>query len=303
MAAPAVTTPASVPLGVRRSAKTRRRLTIFLLLAPAVAIVGGALIVPALNLLVQSFVRSLGYGQLSYHFTLSNYTSALTDPLYRTLALRSFGLGAVSAVCCLLLAYPVSFYVSFRLKRGRNLALYLVVLSLFSSYLVRLYAWYTVLGTDGMINGVLKSLGIIHEPLSFLLFNRFAVLIAFVNIFLPFSILMITSAMQNIPREVLDSAHDLGAGPVRTFTRVVLPLTMTGLIGAFAYTFILTSGDYITPALLGGATASTALANTVTNEFLSQGNPPAGAAISFVMLAVFFIVYALLGQLERFKGI
>jgi spermidine/putrescine transport system permease protein len=286
----------------RRSAKARRRLTIALLIGPAVALVGGALLVPALNLLVQSFVSSLGYGQISYHFTFANYTSALTNPVYRTLALRSFGLGAVSAVLCLVLAYPVAFYVSFRLTRGRNLALYLVVLSLFSSYLVRLYAWYTVLGTDGMINGVLKSLGIIHQPLSFLLFNRFAVLLAFVNIFLPFSILMLTSAMQNIPREVLDSSRDLGAGPVRTFTRVVLPLTTTGLIGAFAYTFILTSGDYITPSLLGGTTASTALANTVTNQFISQGNPPAGAAISFVMLAVFFVVYALISQLERFKG-
>jgi spermidine/putrescine transport system permease protein len=197
----------------------------------------------------------------------------------------------------------VAFYVSFRLKRGRNLALYLVVLSLFASYLVRLYAWYTVLGTRGMINGALMSLGIVDQPISIILFNRFSLFIAFVNIFLPFSILMLTSTMQNIPREVIDSAHDLGAGPVKTFTRVVLPLTMTGLIGAFAYTFILTSGDYITPALLGGASANTALANTITDQLLTQGNPPTGAAISFVMLVVFFVVYYLVGQLERFKGI
>jgi len=298
---PAASTAAA--LGGNRSARRRRRLTIVVLLAPALVIVGGALLIPTLNLLVQSFAQSLGYGQIGYDFTLSNYTSVLTDPLYRSLAMRSFGLGAVTGVACLVLAYPVAFYVSFRLRRGRNLALYLVVLSLFASYLVRLYAWYTVLGTRGMINGALMSLGIVDQPISIILFNRFSLFIAFVNIFLPFSILMLTSTMQNIPREIIDSAHDLGAGPVKTFTRVVLPLTMTGLIGAFAYTFILTSGDYITPALLGGASANTALANTITDQLLTQGNPPTGAAISFVMLVVFFVVYYLVGQLERFKGI
>lgn len=283
-------------------ARRRRRFAVALLVGPALLLLGGALLIPTINLLVQSFLVSLGYGQVSGQFTFENYTSALMDPTYLKLALYSFGLAALASITCLALGYPVAYFISFRLRRGRNLALFLVVVSLFSSYLVRLYAWYTILGERGVINSALIRLGIIREPLMFLLFSRFAVLVAFVNIFLPYTILMLTAAMQNIPRDLLENARDLGASPLRAFSRVVVPLSMTGAIGALIYTFILTSGDYITPAILGG-TQSTALANVVSDQFLAMGNRPEGAAISFVMLAVFFVVYLVLTQLERFKGL
>jgi spermidine/putrescine transport system permease protein len=282
-------------------ARRRRRIAVVLLVGPALLLIGGALLIPTINLLVQSFIVSLGYGQVSYHFTLENYTSALSDPTYQKVAISSFGLGAASAITCLALGYPVAYFISFRLRRGRNLALFLVVVSLFSSYLVRLYAWYTILGQRGVINSALTSLHLVNEPLTFLLFSRLAVLTAFVNIFLPYTILMLTSAMQNIPKDLLENARDLGASPLRTFSRIVVPLSMTGAIGALIYTFILTSGDYITPALLGG-TQNTALANIVSDQFLALGNRPGGAAISFVMLAVFLVVYLALTRLERFKG-
>jgi spermidine/putrescine transport system permease protein len=280
----------------------RRRVAIVLLVGPAVLLVAAALVVPAANLLVQSFIESSGYGQVTYHFTFSNYTDALRDPVYRTVAWHSFGLGALAALICVVAGYPAAYFITFRLRRGRNIALFLVVVSLFTSYLVRLYAWYTILGSQGVINTALVRLGLVDHPLLFLIFSRTAVLIAFVNVFLPYSILMLTSSMQNIRPDVLENAQDLGAGPLRTFSRVVLPLTITGAIGAFAYTFILTSGDYITPSLLGG-TSSTSLASIVSDEFLALGNRPSGAAISFVMLLIFFAVYLGLGRLERFKGV
>ncbi len=287
----------SINLGARR----RRRIAVVLLVGPALLVVGGALLVPALNLLVQSFMESSGYGQITYHFTFSNYTAALQDPVYRKVAWHSFGLGALAALICVAAGYPAAYFITFRLRRGRNLALFLVVVSLFTSYLVRLYAWYTILGGHGIVNTALIRLGVVSHPLLFLLFSRTAVLIAFVNVFLPYSVLMLTSSMQNIRPDVLENARDLGAGPLHTFSRIVLPLSMTGAIGAFAYTFILTSGDYITPSLLGG-TSSTSLANIVSDEFVALGNRPAGAAISFVMLTVFFLVYLGLTRLERFKG-
>jgi spermidine/putrescine transport system permease protein len=283
------------------AARRRRRIAVALLVGPAVVLVGGALLIPTINLLVQSFLVPSGYGQVSYHFTIANYTSALTDPTYLKLALYSFGLGALAAIACLGLGYPVAYFISFRLTRGRNIALFLVVVSLFTSYLVRLYAWYTILGEHGVINEALIRLGVISKPLMFLLFSRWAVLTAFVNIFLPYTILILTSSMQNIRKDLLENARDLGASPLRTFSRIVLPLSMTGAIGALVYTFILTSGDYITPALLGG-TQSTAIANVVSDQFLALGNRPEGAAISFIMLAVFFAVYLGLTRLERFKG-
>jgi spermidine/putrescine transport system permease protein len=283
--------------------RRRRRLVVAGLVAPALLVVCGALLVPAVNLIVQSFLESSGYGGVVYHFTFSNYLDAIRDPTYRTVAWHSFGLGALAAVICVVAGYPAAYFITFRLHpRWRNMALFLVVVSLFTSYLVRLYAWYTILGGNGIVNTALVHLGIVDHPLLFLLFSRWAVLIAFVNVFLPYSVLMLTSAMQNIRPELLENARDLGASPARTFSRVVLPLTMTGAVGAFTYTFILTSGDYITPSLLGG-TSSTSLANIVSDEFLALGNRPGGAAISCVMMLIFFAVYLALSRLERFKGI
>jgi spermidine/putrescine transport system permease protein len=300
-AAPAVLPGGLAGINVR--ARRRRRLVVAGLLAPALLVVGGALLVPAANLIVQSFVESTGYGGVRYHFTFSNYLDAVRDPTYRTVAWHSFGLGALAALICVVAGYPAAYFISFRLHpRYRNLALFLVVVSLFTSYLVRLYAWYTILGSNGIVNTALNHLGIVKHPLLFLIFSRWAVLIAFVNVFLPFSVLMLTSAMQNIRPELLENARDLGAAPARTFSRVVLPLTMTAAVGAFVYTFILTSGDYITPSLLGG-TSSTSLANIVSDEFIALGNRPGGAAISVVMLLIFFAVYLGLSRLERWKGI
>lgn len=273
-----------------------------LLTSPALLVLGLALLIPILLLLVQSFVVSLGYGQLQYSFTLSNYAEALKDPVNRSIAIRTFSIAAVTASACIILGYPASFFITFRLRRAKNLALFLVVVSLFTSYLVRLYAWYTVLGRDGLINTALKTLHLIDRPISFLLFSKWAVLIAFVNVFLPFTILILASSMQSIPADLLENSRDLGASAVQSFTKVVLPLTTPGLVAAFAYTFVLTSGDYITPALLGGK-QSTTLASIVRDQFVTFGNQPGGAALSFLMVLVFAAVYVAISQTRRYKGV
>jgi len=284
------------------SATKRRRRSVLLLATPALVVIGLALLIPILLLLLQSFIVGLGYGQLQYSLTLSNYADALKDPVNRSIAIRTFSIAAVTASVCIILGYPASFYIAFRLRRAKNLALFLVVVSLFTSYLVRLYAWYTVLGKDGLINTALKTLHLIDGPLSFLLFSKWAVLIAFVNVFLPFTILILASSMQGIPADLLENSRDLGASAVQSFTKVVLPLTTPGLVAAFAYTFVLTSGDYITPALLGGK-QSTTLASIVRDQFVTFGNQPAGAAISFLMVLVFAAVYIAISQTRRYKGV
>jgi spermidine/putrescine transport system permease protein len=283
-------------------ATKRRRRSVLLLATPALLVIGLALLVPILLLLLQSFIVSLGYGQLQYSFTLSNYTEALADPVYRSIAVRTFTIAALTATACIILGYPASFFITFRLRRAKNLALFLVVVSLFTSYLVRLYAWYTVLGKNGVINTALKAVGLIDGPISFLLFSKWAVLIAFVNVFLPFTILILVSAMQSIPGDLLENSRDLGASAVQSFTKVVLPLTTPGLVAAFAYTFVLTSGDYITPALLGGKQGTT-LATIVSDQFVAFGNQPGGAAISFLMVVVFAAVYIASSQTRRYRGL
>jgi spermidine/putrescine transport system permease protein len=283
-------------------ATRRRRRSVLFLASPALLVIAAALLLPIMLLLVQSFIVSLGYGQLQYTFTLENYTEALADPLYRGIAVRTFAMAAANASVCLVLGYPAAFYITFRLRRAKNLALFLVVVSLFTSYLVRLYAWYTILGQKGVINTALKSVGLIDSPVSFLLFSKWAVLIAFVNVFLPFTILILASSMQGIPGDLLENSRDLGANALQSFTKVVLPLTTTGLVSAFAYTFVLTSGDYITPALLGGKQGTT-LATVVSDQFVAFGNQPGGAAISFLMMLTFAAVYAAVAQVQRYKGL
>jgi spermidine/putrescine transport system permease protein len=123
-----------------------------------------------------------------------------------------------------------------------------------------------------------------------------------VNVFLPFTILILASSMQSIPSELLENSRDLGASPMQSFTKVVLPLTTPGLVAAFAYTFVLTSGDYITPALLGGKQGTT-LATIVTDQFIAFGNQPGGAAISFLMVLVFAAVYISVSQTRRYRGL
>jgi spermidine/putrescine transport system permease protein len=283
-------------------ATRRRRRSVLFLASPALLVIAAALLLPIMLLLVQSFIVSLGYGQLQYTFTLENYTEALADPLYRGIAVRTFAMAAANASVCLVLGYPAAFYITFRLRRAKNLALFLVVVSLFTSYLVRLYAWYTILGQKGVINTALKGVGLIDSPVSFLLFSKWAVLIAFVNVFLPFTILILASSMQGIPGDLLENSRDLGANALQSFTKVVLPLTTTGLVSAFAYTFVLTSGDYITPALLGGKQGTT-LATVVSDQFVAFGNQPGGAAISFLMMLTFAAVYAAVAQVQRYKGL
>jgi spermidine/putrescine transport system permease protein len=283
------------------SARRRRRLAI-LLVMPAVLLVVGALVVPALILLTRSFLESSGYGQITYNFTISAYLNSVRNPVYWQVAYNAFGVGALTALVCVVASYPVAYFITFRLQRGRSLVLFLVVASLFSSYLVRIYAWRTILGQNGVINNGLIKLGIIEQPLLFLLFSRWAVLIAFVNVFLPYTILILTSSMQNVRHDLLENARDLGASPFRTFSKVLLPLTMTGAVAAFTYTLILCASDYITPQLLGG-TNGVFIGTVVSDQFLALGNQPVGAAISFMMLVTFFVIYLGLSRLERFKGV
>jgi spermidine/putrescine transport system permease protein len=285
-----------------RTPARRRQLAIALLLLPAAGLLVFGLLVPSAFLFIRSFLESIGYGQVANHFTFESYTKAFGSSVYRQVTYNALGVGALTAIISTAASYPVAYFLTFRVQRARNLILFLIVASLFSSYLVRVYAWRTILGQNGVINDLLQRLGIIHDPLLFLLFSRWAVLLTLTNIFLPFTILILTASMQNVPRDLLENARDLGASPLRSFSRVLLPLTMTGAIGALVYTFILAASDYITPQLVGG-TNGVQIGTVVADQFIQAGNQPLGAAVSFTLLAIFALVYVALRRLERFKGI
>jgi len=285
----------------RRLARASRRWPLLLLLPLGVALSLG-FVVPLALLFVKSFQTSLGYGQVSDHLTFSAYVTALTSPLYRTVAVNALVIGGIGTVLTLLLSFPLAYFIRFRMRRGQNTILLLIMITLFAGYIVKIYAWTTILGTYGLINTGLERIGLISQPLSVLLFSRFAVLIVVTYLSIPVSTLILVGSMQNVNRGVLENARDLGAGGLRTVTSVLVPLCMTGIVGSLAYGFVVIAGDYITPQLVGGTTGQM-IGVPISDQFLTIGDQPLGSALSFLMLAVFVIVYFGLTQLERFKGI
>jgi spermidine/putrescine transport system permease protein len=162
-----------------------------------------------------------------------------------------------------------------------------------SGYLVRIYAWRTILGDEGVINQTLITLGLIQQPLSFLLFSRIATIIVFVNFLTPLAILPIYAALQNVRDEEIEAARDLGASAAAAFWRVTLPLAWGGIFSAFALTFIISAGDYVTPQLVGG-TSGGMIGRTIASTFGTAFNWPLGAALSFLTLAFVLVILGML---------
>jgi spermidine/putrescine transport system permease protein len=273
-----------------------------LLLFPVGVALSLGFVIPLALLFVKSFQTSLGYGQVSGHLTFSAYVTAVTSPLYRTVALNALEIGGIGTVLTLLLSFPLAYFIRFRLRRGQNTILLLIMITLFAGYIVKIYAWTTILGTYGVINTGLERIGLISQPLSVLLFSKFAVLIVVTYLSIPVSTLILVGSMQNVDRGLLENARDLGAGGLRAVTSVLVPLCATGIVGSLAYGFVVISGDYVTPQLVGGTTGQM-IGVPISDQFLTIGDQPLGSALSFLMLAVFVLVYLVLTRLERFKGI
>ena len=253
-------------------------------LAPGAAFYLAFLVAPLALLLAYSFFRA-GFFETEPAFTLESYRSVFGDSLYRDVVVNTVWVAVLVAAVVVALAYPFAYFATFVFPLRRELLLFVVLVSLFAGYLVRIYAWRTILGREGVINSALTSLGVIDEPLTFLLYSRFAVIVTFVSILLPFAILPLYAAMQNVPRELLESARDLGAGRVARFRTVILPLTRTGARTAFAFAFLLSAGDYVTPTLLGGA-KGLMVGNVVADQFGASSNLPLGAALGVVVILV-----------------
>jgi spermidine/putrescine transport system permease protein len=194
-------------------------------------------------------------------------------------------IAASVTILSLLLGYPLAYFLSFHAGPRKELLYQLVIVPLWVSYLVRGYAWKTILGTDGVLNGALQYLHITHEPVSALLYSPFAVILMLTHIYTPFVFLPIYASLEQIPRPLLEASHDLGASPRSTFLRVVLPLSMPGLLAGATFAFVLTLGDFLAPLLVGGS-SSTMIANVVQSLFGAAYDWPLGAAISVFILLI-----------------
>jgi spermidine/putrescine transport system permease protein len=254
--------------------------------------------VPMLSLFVLSFWRAEGF-DLIPEFSFVNYQAIAESTLYRDILLRTIGIGFVTAGITVPIAFMLAYLMRFVFERQAQIILQLILVSLFSGYLVRIYAWRTILGKQGLLNSTLAWLGLIDRPLEFLIYSNFAVVVTLSGLLLPLAVLPIHASMSNVGRDHVEVASDLGSRRLHLFRTILVPMAMPGLRTAFAFTFLLAAGDFVTPSLLGG-TRSIMIGNIIADQFRGTGaNWPLGAALAFVTVACVMAVYAAVARAIR----
>jgi spermidine/putrescine transport system permease protein len=248
------------------------------------------LLVPLLLIGAFSFRADLR-GDLLAPFspTLTHYQKLLDKPSYLRLLGISVGMALVVAASAVTLAYPVAYFLAFRAGPRLGLFLILLLVPFWTSFLLRIMAWKVLLGSGGVVNSFLQYVGLIEEPLGFLLYNRGTVVVTLIYVWIPFVALPIYAVLQRIDTSLFEAAADLGATRAQTFRRVVLPLSLPGVVAAFITCFIPTIGEYVTPLLVGGSRGSM-YGNLIQDFFTKAANWPLGAALSLVMLLVTMVL-------------
>ncbi len=264
---------------------------------PPLLWVGLFLLLPYALMLAHSF-WAVHDGMLVRQLDLHNYVTLVSKPVYAAVLVRTMRIAAAVTLCSLLLGYPLAYYLSFHAGAPKELLYQLVIVPLWVSYLVRGYAWKTILGSEGVLNGFFEYLHLTHEPVAFLLYSPFAVGVMLTHIYTPFVFLPIYAALEHIPRPLVEASEDLGAGAAQTFLRVILPLSIPGLLAGATFAFVLSLGDFLAPLLVGGA-SGTMIANVVQSLFGAAYDWPLGAAISVGILIITVSLLFLSERLEK----
>ena len=236
-----------------------------------------------LALVVLLSLWSQNYLELDRTFRLDNYIEATSEPLYQLLLTRSLIISGIVTICTVILAYPIAYYVAMFGGKAKSLLLLLITIPFWTSYLIRIFLWKVILGYNGVINGSLMGMGIIEEPLTFILYNANAVVLTLAHAWAPFAILPIYVSLTKIDKSLLEAARDLGDNAFQRFIRVTLPLSIPGVIAATLVVFIPTVGDYVTPKLLGG-TDGLMIANMIQVQFGKANNAPLGSALAIISM-------------------
>ena len=213
--------------------------------------------------------------------------------------LRSVLIAGAVAFVTVLLAFPIAYFVSFHVPQNRKaLWIFLITIPFWTSYLIRVFLWKVILGFNGVLNSSLLGIGLIDEPITFLLYNANAVVITLAHAFAPFAILPIFVSLEKIDRSLLEAAQDLGENRFMTFIRVTLPLAVPGVVAATLIVFIPTIGDYVTPRLVGGPNGLM-IANMIQTQFLRLNNAPMGATLAVIAMAVVTVISLIFVLLNR----
>ena len=273
-----------------------------LLMTPLGALLLLGVIVPVSMLFAFSFFH-LHLLEPVPGMTADNYRRVVTTSIYRSYAINTFLIAGPTAVLSIVGGYTLAYFLAFRARRSRTILLTAVVIALMGSYLALIYSWRTLSGQSGIFNSLLQALHVTHGPLSILLFSRVAVITAEVNFFLPFTTLVLYSSLSAIPQELEAAARHLGASRSMTLRRITLPLSGAALFGATLFVFFLSAGDYITPVFLGGVGSNGTFGTLIADQLSTTLNYPLGAAIAFVMLALFLALVVLFRLGMRAAGL
>ena len=245
------------------------------------------------------------YLDLIREFTWANYIEVWTKPIYQVLMLRSLKIAFLVTALTIVIAFPVAYYMSFAVPdRYKPVWIFLITLPFWTSYLMRIFLWKIILGYNGVINGSLTGAGLIAEPLQFILYNQFAVVVTLVHAWVSFAILPIFVAMEKIDRSLLEAARDLGDSRWQAFRRVTLQLAMPGVVAAALIVFIPVIGDYVTPRLVGGPNGLM-IANMIELQFKKANNAPLGSAMALsamLMVTSVALIFVWLNRRHMQRG-
>lgn len=248
-------------------------------------------VVPLCLVLYFSFTVKTPFG---IQFSLNNFRR-FAEPIYLKVLFRSINLAAISTALCLLMGYPAAYILAKSKLKSKNTLIMLMVLPMWMNFLLRTYAWLTLLERKGLINTFLANLGL---PQLNLLYNEFAVVLGMVYNFIPFMVLPIYTVLSKIDNSLLEAAEDLGADPGHTFRRVIFPLSLPGVLSGITMVFMPAVTTFVIPRLLGGG-QYTLIGNLIEQQFLTVGDWNFGSAISMVMILIILIGMGFTSRYEQ----
>lgn len=271
-------------------------------LAPVVIWLLLFLIFPYINLFLYSFWKNDTFNVI-HEFTLENYQKFFnaaggTSAPYMVL-LDTLRISLIVTIFAVVISYPLAYFINFKVKKHKQMFYMLSIIPLWISYVMRAYSWTIILGTHGILNSFLMWIGVTRQPLEIFLYNDFSVAIAMIHIYTPFVLMPIYTALEQTPRSLIEVSKDLGCNRLRTFFKVVLPLSLPGVVTGATYAFALSMGDFLAPSLLGGATSSTKIANIAQLQFGTSNDWPFGATIGVVILLVILVLLTVAHTVEK----
>ena len=235
-------------------------------------------------------------GEAHDTFTLANYQSFLENANFHRLLWRSAVIAFIIASLSTILAYPLAYYLSFQAGPSKMTLLTLLIIPTWTSYLLRIFSWKLILGSNGLLNSLLLALGVIDTASPILIYSRSAVMVTLVYVWIPFVALPIFTALERIDKNLLEAAADLGCQPWEAFLRVTLPLSLPGVLAGFFFALIPTLGEFVTPLLVGG-TSGAMYGNLIQDQFMRALNWPMGSVMSLAMLVIVLLLLFILSRL------